>query len=209
MSIIATWRSSRARGEAQAPGSAFLAGAAWPCMACMSACAAGARFVRRLSALDDAAGIDADLTPRIDNVAPITHEAAGFRQKTVRICRGERMARSQIDQLDTSAVEKGVATDEERIGPLPRKICEGRIDLADGAGAENLDLQPYGASSRFHASPAGYQQSRFADAFRRYLPHPAASRHTGPRAYSSGVQAQKGRGPQPPGAGAPSLSVRT
>jgi hypothetical protein len=169
----------------------------------------GARFVRRLSALDDAAGIDADLTPRIDNVAPITHEAAGFRQKTVRICRGERMARSQIDQLDTSAVEKGVATDEERIGPLPRKICEGRIDLADGAGVENLDLQPYGASSRFHASPAGYQQSRFADACRRYLPHlpPLATQDPAPirRAFKRKKVADHSR----PGAGVPSLSVRT
>ena len=65
------------------------------------------------------------------------------------------MARRQSGQLDTPAVEEGVAADEERVGPLAHKRCEGRIDLAAGAGVEDLDLQPHGASSRFHVSQRG------------------------------------------------------
>ena len=45
-------------------------------------------------------------------------------------------------------MEEGVAADEERVGPLAHKSCEGRIDLAAGAGVEDLDLQPHGAGSR-------------------------------------------------------------
>src|SRR5262249_29521244 len=69
-----------------------------------------------------------------------------------RICRGDRVARRQVDQLDTPAAQEGIAGDEESVGPLAYKSCEGRIDLADGADVENLDLQPQGASSRFHTS---------------------------------------------------------
>ena len=60
-----------------------------------------------------------------------------------------------MDQLDTPAGEKGVGADEERVGPLAHKRCEGRIDLAAGAGVEDLDLQPHGAGSRFHVSQRG------------------------------------------------------
>ena len=44
-------------------------------------------------------------------------------------------------------MKKGVAADEEGVGPLAHKSREGRIDLAAGAGNENLDLQPHGASA--------------------------------------------------------------
>ena len=54
--------------------------------------------------------------------------------------------------MDPPAVEKGVAGDEKGVRPLAHKRCEGRIDLAAGAGVEDLDLQPHGASSRFHVS---------------------------------------------------------
>ena len=53
------------------------------------------RQVRRLGALEDAAGIDADLTPRIRKVGSVAHQPAGFGKFTHRICRGDRMARRQ------------------------------------------------------------------------------------------------------------------
>ena len=65
------------------------------------------------------------------------------------------MARRQVDQLDAPAGEKGISADEKRVGPLVHKRCEGRIDLPAGAGVEDLDLQPDGASSRFHVSQRG------------------------------------------------------
>ena len=57
--------------------------------------------------------------------------------------------------MHTPADEKGVGADEEGVGPLAHKCCEGRIDFAAGAGVEDLDLQPHGAGSRFHVSQRG------------------------------------------------------
>src|SRR5258706_1748530 len=65
------------------------------------------------------------------------------------------MARRQVDQLDTPAIEEAVAADENCVGPLAYKRCEGHIDLATGAGVEDLDLQSHGASSYFHISHRG------------------------------------------------------
>src|SRR5215468_8164818 len=48
--------------------------------------------------------------------------------------------------------EKRVGDNEERVGPLAHKSCEGRINLVAGAGVEDLNLQSNGARSRFHVS---------------------------------------------------------
>jgi hypothetical protein len=45
------------------------------------------------------------------------------------------------------AVEEGIDADEEGVGPLTHECCEGGIDLPAGAGVEDMDLQPDGASS--------------------------------------------------------------
>ena len=57
--------------------------------------------------------------------------------------------------MDSPAGEKGAGADEKRVGPLAPKRRERRIDLAAGAGVEDLDLQPHGASSRLHVSQRG------------------------------------------------------
>ena len=62
------------------------------------------------------------------------------------------MARGQRGQLDTPADEEAVRGDEEGVGPLARKGCVGRIDLAIGAGVVKLDLHTEGASSRFQVA---------------------------------------------------------
>ena len=51
--------------------------------------------------------------------------------------------------------KKGVAADEDGIGPFAHHSCESRVDLPAGAGVEDLDLQPHGAGSRFHVSQRG------------------------------------------------------
>jgi hypothetical protein len=48
--------------------------------------------------------------------------------------------------------KKGVAGDEDGVGPLARKRCEGSVDLAAGAGFVGVDLHSPGASGRFHVS---------------------------------------------------------
>ena len=66
------------------------------------------------------------------------------------------MARRHGSQLNAPAVEKSVAANEQRVGPLAPKSSEGRIDLAAGAGVEHLDLQPHGARSSFGISHDGF-----------------------------------------------------
>ncbi len=57
--------------------------------------------------------------------------------------------------MHAPAVEKGIGTDEEAIDSLAREVCKGRVDLANGASIEDLDLQPDGASCRCHISHGG------------------------------------------------------
>ena len=47
-------------------------------------------------------------------------------------------------------MKEGAGADEEGVGPLAHKRRKGRLDLAAGAGVENLDLQPDGVRSRLH-----------------------------------------------------------
>ena len=61
-----------------------------------------------------------------------------------------RVMRRQDGKLHTPAGKKRITANEKNIGPLPRKRCEGRIDLVTGAGLQDLHLQPHGASSRFY-----------------------------------------------------------
>ncbi len=82
------------------------------------------RDVGGLGALDDAAGIGADLAIGIRHACTIAHQPAGFGEIAHPICRGQRVARRQVDQLDAPFGEKGVEADEQRVGPLARKSRE-------------------------------------------------------------------------------------
>src|SRR5262249_7227547 len=113
------------------------------------------RQVRRFRTLEDATRIDTDLTIRIRQAGSVAHQAADFGIFTRPIGGRERVARSQEDQLDTSADKKGATADEKRIGSIARKCCEGRIDVLAGAGIKGLDLQTHGARSRVHVSQYG------------------------------------------------------
>src|SRR5262249_17243844 len=73
-----------------------------------------------------------------------------------RVDRGQPMVRRLMNELHASAVEKTIAADEQRVGPLTHKGGEGCIDLAAGAGFDDLDLQPHSASSRLHVSQSGF-----------------------------------------------------
>ena len=57
-------------------------------------------------------------------------------------------------------MEKGTGGDEEDVGPLVYKVCEGRVDLAAGTGIEDLDLYLHGASSRFGVSHVGLSKCK-------------------------------------------------
>ena len=51
------------------------------------------------------------------------------------------MARRQVGQLYTAGGEHAIRADEQGVGPLSHEGCKSRIDLAAGAGVEDLDLQ--------------------------------------------------------------------
>src|SRR6266536_2027481 len=113
------------------------------------------RQIRGLGAFEDAAGINADLTPRVPKIASVAHQPADFGKLAPRICGGNRVARRQIDQLETTAGEEGVDVDEKGVGPLAHKTRESQIDLTAGTGVEDVDFQSGGTSSRLRVSRRG------------------------------------------------------
>jgi hypothetical protein len=68
--------------------------------------------------------------------------------------------RRQDGKLHTPAGEKRIPAYEESIRLLPRKRCEGRIDLVAGGGLQDPDLQSHGASSRFYIPQCGLRRRR-------------------------------------------------
>src|SRR5262249_3943982 len=57
------------------------------------------------------------------------------------------MVRRKRNKLDASAGEEHVASDVQGIGAVVHEGGEGRLDLAPGAGVEDLDLQAHCTSS--------------------------------------------------------------
>src|SRR5215218_1735839 len=60
-----------------------------------------------LGARQNATGIGANLTPSVCNIRPVAHQPARFGEFACAKGRRNRVARCQIDQLETPAGEKG------------------------------------------------------------------------------------------------------
>src|SRR5262249_44268766 len=86
------------------------------------------RQIRRLCALEDTASVNSELPKRIDNVGSVAHQPADFSKVAVGKCRGDRVARRQIDQLGTAT--------------KPRKSASGRprANVANAASISRLLL---------------------------------------------------------------------
>src|SRR5262245_6388032 len=110
------------------------------------------RQARWLGALEDTADVDAGLTPRVLVVASVAHQPADLAILTICICRGDRVARRQIYQLDTPADEKAIAANEKCVRLLACKMRERRTYLAAGACLELLDLKSHGTRNSFCVS---------------------------------------------------------
>ena len=52
-------------------------------------------------------------------------------------------------------MKNGIGADHERAGPQLDQGCEGRIDVAFGAGMQDMELQPEGAGRRLQVSRLG------------------------------------------------------
>src|SRR5262249_57611705 len=72
-------------------------------------------------------------------------------------CHGDTIACRQVGKLHSPASENYVGGDEKCVGTSIDKSCEGRIDLAAGAGIEDIDLQSHSAGSRFDVSQLGFR----------------------------------------------------
>src|SRR6516165_4559279 len=141
------------------------------------------RQVRGLGPLEDAAGIDTGLTPRIQNVGTVAHQPARFGNFTRRICRGNRVARRQVGKLHP---------------PNPTAPNADRIlrDVEPAARAIGLQIQILNASTshEIDAAFATFVRERpdalfvVPDAFfasRRVQLANLASRHAIPAAYAT------------------------
>ena len=62
------------------------------------------------------------------------------------------MVRRERRKLDATADEERIGGDEECVGPVARESCEGRLDLAAGAGVKDRNLQSEGVCSFWYLS---------------------------------------------------------
>jgi hypothetical protein len=84
---------------------------------------------------------------RIHQIGSVAHESANLRKPAIIICRRDCVTGREKDQLHTPAGKEDVAADEESVGAVTAKTCEGCIDLPAGAGIEHLNLSARGAGS--------------------------------------------------------------
>ena len=89
------------------------------------------RQVGGLRALEDAAGIDAGLTPRIRQVRSVAYQPAGFGETHAPyISRGLRSAPPAGANWTRRLVKKGPLPTKRASGRSLNKSCERRIDVA-------------------------------------------------------------------------------
>src|SRR5262245_56794399 len=111
--------------------------------------------VGRLRALEDLTAHCAGLTKPIRSISPVTHQPADFGIFTTGIDCGNRGAHRMYRKLHASAGEETVAADEQGVGRLAAKGCEGRLYLAASAGVEHLNLQSEGTRSFRYVAQRG------------------------------------------------------
>src|SRR5258708_13935465 len=104
------------------------------------------RKILRLRALEDAAGIDANLAECVGKARSIADQPAGFGKVTQWICCGEPVERRQLDQLDTAGEEERGDPDEKRLAPLSAHSFARGLAFIVGIAFEDPDLQPETAS---------------------------------------------------------------
>jgi hypothetical protein len=85
----------------------------------------------------------ADLTIHVHTIGIVGHQPAGFDSLARGIGRGNPIARRERRKLDAPAREEDISSDVQGVGAIAREGGEGRLDLAPGAGVEDLNLQSH------------------------------------------------------------------
>src|SRR5438876_7007945 len=101
------------------------------------------RQVGGLGALEDLTGVGADLTMHARTIGVVAGQPAGFDSLARRIARGNPVTRRERRKLDAPAREEDITSDEQGVGAIAHEGGEGRLDLAAGAGVEDLNLQSH------------------------------------------------------------------
>ena len=65
------------------------------------------------------------------------------------------MAHGQVGNVDAAAGKQRRGTDEQGVGARAQEIRKGGVDVADGAGPHDLDLQSHGAGGGLHVAQRG------------------------------------------------------
>jgi hypothetical protein len=83
------------------------------------------RQIGGLRALENAAGIYADLMKHVRKVGSVTHQPFGFHKFAVRVSRWNPIASRQAGKLVAAVGEECVGTDEQGIGARPTAAFDG------------------------------------------------------------------------------------
>ena len=87
--------------------------------------------------------------------AAVAHQAAGRGELAILVDRGHRVAERQCGELLAPADEECIGADHEPAGPQLGQGCKDRIEVAFGAGMQDMELQPEGAGRRLQRLSIG------------------------------------------------------
>ena len=97
--------------------------------------------VGRFGALENFAGVDTLLAIDVNQIGSVAHQAAGVDEVAYSIDGWHRVAGRQGDDLAATIIEKRVDADDERGGAQLGKGPKRCVDLAFGAGIQNVQVQ--------------------------------------------------------------------
>jgi hypothetical protein len=97
--------------------------------------------VGRSSALENLAGVDALLAIDVNQIGSVAHQAAGVDEVAYSIDGWHRVAGRQANDLAPTIGQKRVDADDERGGAQLDKGAKRCVDLAFGAGIQNVQVQ--------------------------------------------------------------------
>src|SRR6516164_1094912 len=108
-------------------------------------------------AFQNAPGIDANLVVETAPSNAIAYQAAGQGELTKIVDRGQRMAGRQGRELLRAPGEESAASaDQDRTNMLLGESCEGRFEIAIGAGIHNDELQAQRGCRRLQVCDDGW-----------------------------------------------------
>src|SRR5262245_59439046 len=96
------------------------------------------RQISELGTRKNPAGIDADLTVQVGDIASVADQAAGRRERAILIDRGYSVAERKCGQLLHLPVEERVGAYDKSAGSHPNQGRKGRIDIAFGACVQHM-----------------------------------------------------------------------